>query len=442
MTTVGHRPTIGHRKTLVAGHADRTPRTIQEPARTTPVLTSVDVVVCGGGTAGVAAALVAARLGLSVAMVEQSAIPGGMVTHCIRWLTDFDNKGGFAREFRRHLEEGEGIAWPRYNPFKVIPLFDGLLREAQVRHIYLSAVVAPIMEGNCLRGVIIESKGGRQAILAGMVIDATGDGDVAARAGADYAIGRDGDHACQAVSLGHLLANYNGPACLDKSEFRQAVRAAAETQAQAYKLPYDNWLIAPVLGAEHMFYHLIPHVCGYDFLSAAGVSDALVELRRQAVDFYQTIGHNREVFGGIEFGPFSAIPGIRETRRIHCDAVVTAADAASGRRFEDGLFLVSYHVDIHKPTADEPSIRYQPIQPYHIPLRALLPKGLENIIVAGRCICGEHEALASYRVIANCFAMGEAAAIVARLALDGRCSPRQVPFRDVVAEMRARGYQQ
>lgn len=414
---------------------------IHEPARSTPAICTVDVVVCGGGTAGVAAAVSAARLGLTVAMVEQSATPGGMVTHLMRWLTDFDNKGGFPAEFRAHIETSGICKWPRYNPFPVVSYFDGLLAAAKVRHFYLATVVAPVLEENGLRGVIIESKGGRGAILAQVVMDATGDGDVAARAGAKFSVGRAGDHACQAVSLGHLLTNYRGPA-LSKEAFRQAVQLAVQRSGTDYKLPYDNWHVAPSPGAEHMFFHLIPHVSGMDILTAAGMSDALVSLRQQASEFYDIARHHKELFGDLEFGPFSPIPGIRETRRIVCDATVTAEDIKTGRRFADGLFLVTYNVDIHKPSATEPSITFQAVTPYHIPLRAMLPQGLENLMVAGRCIGGEHESLASYRAIANCFAMGEAAAITARLAVDRQCPPRAVPPGAVVAEMLSRGYQQ
>jgi len=417
-------------------------QSISEPARKTPVLLDVDVVICGGGTAGVAAAITAGRMGLSVAMVEQSAVPGGMVTHAIRWLTDFNNKGGFASEFRQQLVE-RGIAnWPRYNCFAVIPYLDELLATAKVRHLYMSSVVAPIQDGNQLRGVIIESKGGRGAILAKVVIDATGDGDVAARAGAAHDVGRKEDGACQAVSLGHLIGNYRGPESLGKEPFRQAVRKAAELANPNYTIPYDNWHIKPVKGTPHMLYHLIPHVYDHDMLTAEGVSDALVALRRQATDFFETVRHNKDVFDEIEFGPFAAVPCIRETRRITCDTTITADDTHSGRRFDDGLFLVSYHVDIHKRAANEPSIQYKAVSPYHIPLGALLPRGLENIMVVGRCIGGEHESLASYRVIANCFAMGEAASITARLAIDGKCPPRAVARRTVINEMASRGYEQ
>ena len=135
---------------------------IYEPARQTPVMHSVDVVVAGGGTAGVSAAVTASRMGLSVVMVERSAIPGGMVTHVTQWLNDFENKGGFAREFLDHLQQQDICAWPYYNPFLVVPYFDDLLDKEGVRYLYLANVVAPILEDGRLAGLHREGRGGHQ----------------------------------------------------------------------------------------------------------------------------------------------------------------------------------------------------------------------------------------------------------------------------------------
>ncbi|HOQ29536.1 MAG TPA: FAD-dependent oxidoreductase, partial [Armatimonadota bacterium] len=182
--------------------------TIREPAREIPVTHEADVVVAGGGTAGVACAVCAARLGLSVIMVENTAQPGGMVTHVTQWTNDFDNKGGFAREFYEHLVENGILVRPYYNPFRVVPYLDSLLEEAGVLPLYLCRVAAPIVEDGDLQGVIVESKQGRHAIRARVVVDATGDGDVAAFAGASFEFGREGDGAIQSISLTHSMQGF------------------------------------------------------------------------------------------------------------------------------------------------------------------------------------------------------------------------------------------
>jgi len=416
--------------------------TYYEPGREIPVSHNVDVVVAGGGTAGVAAAICAARLGLSTVMVERTAIPGGMLTHVTCWLNDFDNKGGFPREFRQGIETRGICRWPYQNPFLTTAYLDDLVRESGVRHLYLANTVAPLFEDEGrLGGVIVESKSGRHAVRAKVVIDATGDGDIAARAGAEFAMGRDSDGACQSVSLSHMLMNYTGP-LMSAPEFLAAIADSAQTAGNGYEIPYDSARVQMLPGTERLFYNGTPHVTGLNPLDAEQLSDLVLALRDQAREFHDTMKPHHPAFRDVEFGPFSAIPGVRETRRIVCDECVTSDDLAEGRQRPDGLFLVTQSIDIHRCIPGEPAIVVEKVKPYHIPLGALLPRGLENLMVVGRCIGGDHRALSSYRIIADCFAMGEAAAITARLATDRACAPREVPARDVVDEMARAGYAQ
>ncbi len=416
--------------------------TYREPARELPVSHDVDVVVAGGGTAGTAAAVCAARLGLSVVMVEQTAIPGGMVTHVTHWLSDFANKGGFAREFIEHLQ-GSGICqWPYHNLFQTTLYLDELVHASGVRHLYLARAAAPMRDENGqVCGLVVESKSGRHAVRAKVVIDATGDGDVAALAGATFAVGRESDGACQSISLSHLLTNYTGPA-MGNPDFLALLDRAAAAAGNGYRIPYDRARVQTLAGTRQCIWNGTPHVCGHDPLDAASLSDALVALRRQCREFHDTLKHHTEEFAHIEFGPIAGLPGVRESRRIRCDEAVNYADASGGCRRPGGLFLVTQAIDIHKCREGEPDIYVEKIKPYHIPYGALLPQGVENLLVVGRCIGGDHQALASYRIIADCFAMGEAAAIAARLAVKGRCSPRAIPGERVAAEMACLGYEQ
>lgn len=414
---------------------------IIEPGREVNVAFDVDVVVCGGGTAGIAAAVCAAREGLSVVLIEASSILGGMVTHVTSWLNDFANKGGFPREFLAHLR-AEGIeSKPYYNPWRVVPYLDALVADGGVRVLYLATAVAPVLEGNRLAGVFVESKSGRTVVLAKVTVDATGDGDIAARAGAAYEQGRAGDGAVQAISLTQALMNYTGGK-IGHERMREILAAAVEKSGTPYWYPYDRWHPAPVVGTDRTVFQSVPHATGYDPTDAVQLSDALIEMRRQANELYALLQHCGEGFEGIEYGPFSAIPGVRESRRIVCDKTVTKAHVLTGARCADGLFTVSQNIDIHRRDRVERPIVSEKALPYHIPYGALLPKGLENLLVVGRCIGGDHEALASYRIIANCMAMGEAAALAARFAIREGVSPRSVPFAALVGEMAARGYEQ
>jgi len=413
--------------------------TYREPSREIPISHEVDVVVAGGGVAGVAAAVCAARLGLSVVMVERTAQPGGMVTHVTSWLNDFDNKGGFAAEFRKHVVDSGICRWPYCNPFAVVPYFDGLLADAGVRTLYLAFVVAPILEDGVLQGVIVESKSGRHAIRARIVIDATGDGDVAALSGAGYRRGRERDGACQSVSLSHLWLNYQG-GTLSNEDWKAAVSRAAAAAGNGFRLEYDHGRLAPLCGHIPAYWNGTPHVTGYDALDAESLSDMLAALRRQSMDYFETMRGRAPGFEEIACGPFSGIPGVRESRRIVCDDCITVDRARSGAQCPDGLFTVTQTIDIHKCLPDEPPISLERVKPYHITLGALLPRGLENLGVAGRCIGGDHEALASYRIIADCFAMGEALAIASHAAIQNKTTLRAVKPSLVSDAMRSRGY--
>lgn len=418
------------------------PDTINEPAREIPVTHDVDVVVAGGGTAGTAAAICAARMGLSVVMVERTAQPGGMVTHVTQWLNDFDNKGGFAAEFREQIEQSGICTRPYYNPYAVIPLFDRMLNEAGVRPLYLAMVAAPILDDGVLNGVIVESKSGRHAVRARYVIDATGDGDVATASGASFDMGRASDGACQSISLSHLWLDYRGGR-LDNDSWIKAVTEASRAAGLGFRLEYDHGRLQPLPGGINAHLNGTPHVTGYDPLNAEQLSDLLIALRAQATEYFYLMHRHAPGFDTTGFGPFSGIPGIRESRRIACDDTITAADARGGRRRADGLFLVTQAIDIHKCKPDEPPIVVEKVKPYHMTLGAMLPRGLGNLAVAGRCIGGEHESLASYRIIADCFAMGEALAIACRRGLDrGGDALRTVPAGEVAAEMNNRGYEQ
>ena len=418
---------------------------VVEPERKIEVSHEADVVVCGGGTAGVAAAVTAGRMGLKTVMVERSGMPGGMVTHHIYGIQDCGMKGGFVREFMGFVEK-QGLCetrYPRrghtYNRFSVPFYLDELLDDAGVQPIYLSMAVSPLLNDNRLEGVIIESKSGRTAVCAPVVVDATGDGDIAVRAGAGYNMGRAGDGACQSMSMAAVFFEYNGEVIPDKKVFGDMLAEAERSAGGSFKLDSTYRRLIPLPCAETTT-QIGVSVHGYDATDADSLSLALIELRRRMRDYNAFLSNEMEPFRNAVLGPVSAIPGVRESRRIICDDSVTREDVMSGRRREDGLFTVTQSIDIHRRVSDDPDIILEKVQPYHLPYGAMLPRGLENLLVAGRCIGGEHESLGSYRIAADCFAMGEAAGIAASLALERSCTVREIPGEDMASEMKARDY--
>ncbi len=409
---------------------------VYEPARSIPVTHEADLVVAGGGTAGVACAICAARLGLSVIMVENAVQPGGMVTHVTQWTGDFDNKGGFTREFFDYILKKGIMKKPYYNQYLVVPYMDELIEAAGVRALYLCRVVAALEKEGQLQGIIIESKQGRHAILAKIVIDATGDGDVAASAGADFEFGRTSDGAVQSVSMTHALQNF----LPFRVNLLEEIMPRIKLIAPDYKLPYDHGNLQHLTNTKAGLLVGISHATGCNPLNAESLSEAMVELRRQSCEFFELLCRTK-LFPELEFGPFGALPGVRESRRIVCDSRVTVSDIENGKSYSDGLFTVNHCIDIHRCLPNEPAIVKRELNPYKIPYGALLPKGLESMMVIGRCIGGDHEALASYRLIADCFAMGEAAALAVEQSLRTGRSLRAINVKELISRMTGLGYQ-
>ena len=413
---------------------------ISEQPRKIPVWYDVDVLVCGAGPSGIAAAVCAGRTGLNVVVAEMTAHPGGQ-TNNVTWITDFENKGGIVRELYSHLIDIDAYQFPYYNPFILIPYYDELFRTSNVRPLYFATAVAPIVTDNKLSGVIFETKSGRGAVKAKIVIDATGDGDIAARAGACFSMGREKDGATQAMSMTSLLLNWNDLR-LDKDAMRDLAIEAGKKAGTNYALPYEKWSPKPVINMPSVSFQSIPHATGYDPTDVESLSDALIELRRQTVEMVEILSTHTEEFASVKLGPFNAIPGIRESRRIVTDKIITKEDAVNGARFSDGLFIITQNIDIHKCVEGEPGYDIIHVKPYHFPYGAMLPKGLENILVVGKCIGGDHETLASYRIFSDCMSMGEAAARAAKMAIDKKCSLREIDIDNLKAYMAKQGYVQ
>ena len=410
-------------------------KTIYELAREIPITHEADLVVAGGGTAGVACAVCAARLGLSVIMIENSSHPGGMVTQVTQWSADFDNKGGFPKEFFWYMLDNKIMQPPYYNPHLVMPYFDRLLKEAGVKALYLCRAVAPIMKNKRLSGVIVESKQGRHAVKSKYVVDATGDGDIAAGAGADFEMGREKDGAVQSISLSHSIQNFQQ----QRLSLHDEIAPLLAKLSPDYKLPYDHGSLRKLTKTKSEALAALSHAICRNPLNVDDLSSAIIELRHQAVIFFELMKQT-ELGADWEFGAFSALPGIRESRRIVCDekAIINESDIIQNH--SSGLFTVNHEIDIHKCLENEPAIIVTKVPPFQIPYGALLPKGLKRLLVIGRCIDGDHEALASYRIISDCFAMGEAAALAVAQSLKDDRELRSIDVKILREKMIKLGY--
>ncbi len=452
----------------------------------TPVKEQVDVLVCGGGPAGCAAALAAARAKLSVRIIETFGFLGGVptaagVSGIGGWQHDLDGRpliSGLAEKMIRAIylrsgndpaalnfvfrnrkerpsyrEGGLGCYWLGINPECCKIVLDEFMEKAGVKTLFMAQAVSPVMEGNRVIGVVVESKSGREIILARTVIDATGDGDIAARAGASFAMGRPGDGACQPMSQIFLVDNCKAPELhynqdedpepdpLAKNRYRAAV-ALARKRGEITINPND------ILCAVTPLYQKSESLCTVNFtrvqkhspIDAEQLSSALIQGRKQVAEGVAFM--RKYVKGSSDATLASMYPhiGIRESRRITGDYTLTGDDVRAGTRFPDAIARGIYILDIHNMSeTGKPSELIYLDQPYDIPYRSLLPLGVEGLLTAGRCISGDHIAIASYRVVSHCMAIGEAAGTAAALSVANACTPRELDSKKLRLELANNG---
>lgn len=412
-----------HQKKIEKNH-------VVESSRTLNIRSKYDVIVCGGGPAGVGAALAAAREGAKTLLIEKYGMLGGV------WTTGFLNpffecagRGWLVDELVQNLTQAGAFAsWRKerygdsvFDVESMRRVLEQMMAAAGVDLLYYSQVADAIVEENKIRGVVIESKAGREAVMADVVIDSTGDGDVFARAGCEYEIGRASDGMIQPMTLMFEISGLpDGWEQSSSQELYDQMIAVIEKHQLGYKLPYPRcgyapWVInTPVSGmADVQCTHAKTNP-----LDPASLTRSTIDCRRQA---YETVEVLRRIPGmeNVKLTHCASQIGVREARRLKGRYYMTAKDLIDGRRFEDAVTSCAFVIDIHdleKGGTDQDMAKVR-IKPYEIPYRAMIPESLHGLLVAGRCISGSHEAHASYRVTGTAMALGQAAGIAAAWAV-------------------------
>lgn len=418
----------------------------REDAREIPVKGDFDVVVCGGGPAGFAAALAAARQGSRVLLLEVNGCIGGIWTAgLLSWILDARNKSGIMAELIARIEAqgqrqvvGHAVV---YKPDPVKLLLEQMLLEAGVRIRLHTRVVGAVADaGNRLRVVLTESKSGREAWTASAFIDATGDGDLAAQAGCGFDFGRPGDGITQPFSL---LALLTGVRTDEIAPFINHVAEARKLGSGKKNLleEFRRAGIDPSYGGPSIFeiqdglYTMMAnHQYNVSAIDAGDVTRATLEARLENHRLVEALRQTGGVWKNLELVATAEQIGTREGRRIHGRCHVDSEVLREGARFEDSICRVTFGIDVH---ATDPrttkGIEAKPFKskPYDVPLRALLAKDVDALMLAGRCISGDFIAHSSYRVTGNSVAMGEAAGITSALASKNRVLPHEVPFAEL-----------
>jgi hypothetical protein len=398
------------------------PATYREPAREIPIIGEYEVIVVGGGCAGLCAAIASARAGAKTLLIERFGFLGGTATASLmNNINGFRNQvepdgiqtvKGIAQEIILELHKIGGLGKSPY-PQKEYDITKGELSysycvdpekfkyvtlklsvEAGVEILFHTYFSLPIMEGNAVRGVIFENKSGRQAAKAHVVVDASGDADVAARAGAPFWMSGVDE---QKILRDNLMYKIAG---LENSQFGSCRYGDASVV----------WGPGGVFGGNDAFQ----------------ISRAEIETRLRVFQHFQELKAKNPDLANAYVAETPVLLGIRQTRFVEGEYKLTAEDAIHGRRFDDVVAISSCPIISYYGYR-----RYLEHEGYDIPYRCLVPKRIDGLLIAGRCISSEQQPYESHRAMAPVMAIGQAAGAAAALCAKMGCRPRDLPVREL-----------
>ncbi len=411
-----------------------------------------DVVVAGSGPAGICAAVAAARRGMNTAIIERYGVLGGNLTiGCVGPIMGSVAKGTMYDELSRKLLTENETTWTgrvhdMENAKRIILDF---LLEAGVTIYLQTPIIDAIQSSGVLTGIVVSQKEGLSVIEGRSFIDATGDGDLAVFSGAPWSAGRAADGKLQPVTLMYIIENVDDSRAISCYGEEDNVMLGSERFldftarcCEDGRLP-KNCSSVRLYPTTHPGERLVNTTqANYiDPLKHEEIIKAETELRHQIDDITTFLRKYVPGYENCRIKTGASTLGVRESRRILGEYVLDIEDLRCGRRFDDVVVhKANFVVDIHNPVGGGQEFGLaEVIQPYDIPYRCLIPQKVDNLILAGRCISGTHEAMASFRIMTVCMAMGEAAGIAAALSVQNEIPPRMLKAEAIQAELTAKG---
>ncbi|WP_293739968.1 FAD-dependent oxidoreductase [uncultured Parabacteroides sp.] len=390
-----------------------------------------DVIIVGGGPAGCTAAIAAAREGAKTLLIEAMGQLGGMGTAGMvpAWCPFSDGEKiiykGLAEKIFRESKKGvphepeNKLDWVSINPEYLISIYDRIVTESGAKVLFFSRLAAVEMSSDdTIDAIIVSNKAGLVAFKGKVYIDATGDGDLAAWSGASFKRGYDEKGSVQMSSLCFSFANIdsydyiNGPTLyVWKDESTPLYKAVRSEKYPLVDTHFCNNLVGPDViqcNAGHMT---------VDTTDPWAISDAMILGRQKAVQYLEAMKDVRpSTFSNAFVVKTASLLGVRDSRRIEGDYIFTVEDWRQRKSFEDEIGRNCYYIDVH--SGKHKPEHYKKGESHGIPYRCLTPKGIKNLLTAGRCISTDEQAFGSIRVMPCCLVTGEAAGMAAVHAIE------------------------
>lgn len=420
-----------------------------------------DLIVIGGGFSGVAAAIAAAREGVKVLLIEKNNSLGGAVSNCLvnpfmKYKVRIPKKDGtfanipinsgiFASILRRLKKmdgyRPDGVFGANdlvFNEEYVKFICEELCEESEVEVLFQTILTDAKVENGRIIYIKVFNKNGFIRLYADYFIDASGDADLSFFAGVPCRLGRESDHLCQPMTLCFRLGN------VDMEKFRTEKKLINPLykkfqRAGQIKNPRENVLI---------FNHIAPGVLHFNTtriikrnpVDTGDITIAQIEARRQVFEMYNFLKENFSAFQNAVLLMTAPEIGIRESRKIWGEYTLTKEDIISYRRFEDAIACGAYEIDIHSPEGTGTEIVYlDPARYYTIPYRCMLPKTVDNLLVAGRCISSTQEAQSAIRILPIVCNIGEAAGAAIAVCCINKCDVKQADIKSIQIKLESRG---
>ena len=407
-----------------------------------------DVIVLGGGFAGIAAAIASAREGAKTLLVEKGNALGGAAVNClVNPFMPYSTKingvvtelsQGIFSEINHRLEKKNAIVNRHFLEEELKFVLNEMVIESGVELLFHAYLYAASKENGKIKSISAATKCGPVELEANTFVDASGDAQLAYLAGCPTVLGREPDHLCQPMTLCFRVGNVDREKFLAGRPAFQMAYAEAK-KAGTIKNPREDVLV---------FKFVVPNVLHFNTTRIVkknptdpfDVTEAEIEARRQVEEIYEWLKQNAEGLENSFLMSTASEIGVRESRMIVGDYVLTEDDCRAFTKFEDGIAACNYDIDIHNPEGSGTSHYYFPEgEFYTIPYRSLIPKKAENLLVAGRCISSDHGAQASYRIMPVVCCLGEAAGEAIALAVKAGCTVRAVDVPTLQKNLKQNG---